>query len=68
LLSDLLMLGRAAATALVLGLALVGGGLMAYAQIDLTAHYPTDTIGGFGCALLVVPATALLVDRLADHR
>jgi undecaprenyl-diphosphatase len=68
LLSDLLMLGRVAATALVLGLTLVGGGLMAYTQIDLTAHYPTDTLGGFGCALLVVPATALLVDKLADHR
>ncbi|GAB2583343.1 phosphatase PAP2 family protein [Kribbella endophytica] len=68
LLSDLLKLGRVVATALVLGLALAGGAVTAYAQIDLTAHYPTDTLGGFGCALLVVPAAALLIDRFADRR
>jgi undecaprenyl-diphosphatase len=39
---------------------------MAWAQIDLTAHYPTDTIGGFGTALLVIPATALLVDKFIE--
>ncbi|WP_344210897.1 phosphatase PAP2 family protein [Kribbella sancticallisti] len=68
LLSDLLTLGQVFGTALVLGLALAGGAAMAYAQIDLTAHYPTDTIGGFGLALMAVPATALLVDKLAGHR
>jgi undecaprenyl-diphosphatase len=68
LLSDVLMLGRSLGTSLVLGVALIGGAAMAYAQIDLTAHYPTDTVGGCGCALLVIPATALLIDWLADHR
>ncbi|WP_344169048.1 phosphatase PAP2 family protein [Kribbella lupini] len=67
-LSDVLVLDRALATVVVTGLALLGGGVMAYAQIDLTAHYPTDTLGGFGCALLMVPATAALVDKLADRR
>jgi undecaprenyl-diphosphatase len=52
----------------VLGLAVVGGAVMAWAQIDLTAHYPTDTIGGFGTALLVIPATALLIDKLPESR
>jgi membrane-associated phospholipid phosphatase len=68
LLADLLGAGRAVGLALVLGLATLCGGLMAWVQIDLTAHYPTDTIGGFGCALLVIPATALLVDKLIDKR
>ncbi|GAB3819251.1 phosphatase PAP2 family protein [Kribbella italica] len=63
LLSDVLKLGRAVGTLLVLALALVCGTVMALSQIDLTAHYPVDTIGGFGCALMVIPATALLIDR-----
>ncbi|TCN42805.1 undecaprenyl-diphosphatase [Kribbella orskensis] len=66
--ADLLKAGRLVGTALVLGLAVICGGLMAWAQIDLTAHYPTDTIGGFGAALLVVLATALLIDRFAGRR
>lgn len=63
LLADLLGAGRIAGTAIVLALALLGGGLMAWAQIHLTAHYPTDTLGGVGCALFVIPATAALIDR-----
>jgi undecaprenyl-diphosphatase len=68
LLGDLLALGRIAATTLMLAPTVAGGAVMAYSQIDLTAHYPTDTLGGFGCALLVVPVTALLIDWFADHR
>jgi membrane-associated phospholipid phosphatase len=64
LLADLLRAGPILGTALVLGLAVLGGALMAWAQIDLTAHYPTDTVGGVGSALVVVPATGLLIDRL----
>jgi membrane-associated phospholipid phosphatase len=68
LLADLLRVGRVLGASMVLGLAGAGGAVMAWAQIDLTAHYPTDTIGGFGSALLVIPATALLVDKLAESR
>jgi hypothetical protein len=31
------------------------------------AHYETDTVGGFAAAVAVVPATAWLVDRVADR-
>jgi membrane-associated phospholipid phosphatase len=68
LLADLLRVGRVLGALMVLGLAVVGGAVMAWAQIDLTAHYPTDTIGGFGSALLVIPATALLIDKLTENR
>lgn len=37
--------------------------VMAWAQVLLNAHYPTDTVGGFATALAVVPPTAWLVDR-----
>jgi undecaprenyl-diphosphatase len=67
LLADLLSVGRVVGTAMVLGPAVICGGLMAWSQIDLTAHYPTDTIGGFGSALLVIPATALLIDKLVER-
>jgi undecaprenyl-diphosphatase len=68
LLADLLRVGRVVGASMALGLAVVGGAVVAWAQIDLAAHYPTDTIGGFGSALLVIPATALLVDKLAENR
>ncbi|GAB2659522.1 phosphatase PAP2 family protein [Kribbella swartbergensis] len=64
LLVDLLHAGPILGTAIVLVAGLIGGALMAWAQIALMAHYPTDTVGGVGCALLVVPATGLLIDRL----
>jgi undecaprenyl-diphosphatase len=41
---------------------------MAWAQVLLNAHYPTDTLGGFCAALAVVPAVAWTIDRLADAR
>ncbi|MFC4858690.1 phosphatase PAP2 family protein [Actinophytocola glycyrrhizae] len=37
---------------------------MAWAQVLLNAHYPTDTLGGFLTALAVVPAVALTIDRV----
>lgn len=61
-------LGRTAATALVLGAALVAGAVMGWAQVALGAHYPTDTLGGWCTALAVTPATAWLVDRTARVR
>ncbi|MFB7591634.1 phosphatase PAP2 family protein [Streptomyces sp. NPDC056169] len=60
-------LGRAAGTSLVLVAALVAGAAMGWAQVVLGAHYPTDVLGGWCTALVVVPATAWLVDRIADE-
>ncbi|MEU0530357.1 phosphatase PAP2 family protein [Amycolatopsis tolypomycina] len=60
-------LGRAAAMAVVLGLALVAGLVMGWAEVALGAHYPTDAVGGFCAALAAVPATAWVVDRVADR-
>ncbi len=60
-------LGRTAGTLLVLAAALVAGAVMGWAQVALGAHYPTDVLGGWCTALAVVPATAWLVDRMADR-
>ncbi|WP_327318811.1 phosphatase PAP2 family protein [Streptomyces sp. NBC_01235] len=60
-------LGRTAGTSLVLGAALVAGAAMGWAQVALGAHYPTDALGGWCTALVVIPATAWLVDRTADR-
>ncbi|GAA3768186.1 phosphatase PAP2 family protein [Streptomyces phyllanthi] len=60
-------LGRTAGTSLVLAAALVAGAAMGWAQVALGAHYPTDVLGGWCTALAVVPATAWLVDRMADR-
>lgn len=66
LLVDLLRAGPALAWVLVACGCTVAGAAMALSQIALDAHYPTDTIGGFGTAVAVVPVTGLLVDRLAE--
>ncbi len=68
LLADLLYLGPVAGTAVMVGLTVATGLLTAWAQVILTAHYPTDTLGGFGLAVFVVPATAVLIDRFAARR
>ncbi|MFJ9349288.1 phosphatase PAP2 family protein [Streptomyces sp. NPDC101237] len=59
--------GRAAGTALVLAASLAAGAAMGWAEVALGAHYPTDALGGWCTALAVTPATAWLVDRLADR-
>ncbi|MFD7015648.1 phosphatase PAP2 family protein [Streptomyces sp. NPDC059928] len=59
-------LGRTAGTSLVLAAALVAGAAMGWAEVALGAHYPTDVLGGWCTALAAVPATAWLVDRIAD--
>jgi membrane-associated phospholipid phosphatase len=65
--ADRLGLGRVAAVVLVVGLALVAGVAMGWAEVALGAHYPTDAVGGFCAALAAVPATAWLVDRVAER-
>ncbi|MEU4246119.1 phosphatase PAP2 family protein [Amycolatopsis sp. NPDC026612] len=67
LLTDRLALGRAAAVLLALGMALVAGIAMGWAEVALGAHYPTDAVGGFCAALAAVPLTAWAVDRVADR-
>lgn len=59
-------LGRTVGTVLVLAAALAAGAAMGWAQVVLSAHYPTDTLGGLCTALAVVPAAARLLDRAAD--
>jgi membrane-associated phospholipid phosphatase len=66
-LADKLGLGRTASLLLVLGVALVAGIAMGWAEVALGAHYPTDALGGFCTALAVVPAAAWLVDRVGDR-
>ncbi|MEW2507881.1 MULTISPECIES: phosphatase PAP2 family protein [unclassified Amycolatopsis] len=58
-------LRRPAALAVTAALALAAAALMAWAEVGLGAHYPTDTIGGFAAALTIIPATALAIDRIA---
>jgi membrane-associated phospholipid phosphatase len=41
---------------------------MAVTLTVLDIHYPTDTIGGFGTAVAVVLAAALVLDRVAEAR
>ncbi|MCQ8773556.1 phosphatase PAP2 family protein [Streptomyces telluris] len=60
-------LGRTAGMVLVLAAALVAGAAMGWAQVALSAHYPTDVLGGWCTALAVIPVTAWLVDRVADQ-
>jgi undecaprenyl-diphosphatase len=48
-------------------LTVVAAMVMAWAQVLLNAHYPTDTLGGFGIALAIVPPVAWVVDRVADR-
>ncbi|MET8851139.1 phosphatase PAP2 family protein [Amycolatopsis sp. NPDC004625] len=67
LLTDRLCLGRGAAVVLALGLAVVAGVAMGWAEVALGAHYPTDALGGFCTALAVVPGTAWVLDRVADR-
>jgi membrane-associated phospholipid phosphatase len=67
MLAERLGLGRAAGVSFVLGLALVAGLVMGWAEVALGAHYPTDALGGFCAALAAVPATAWVLDRVADR-
>lgn len=60
--------GAPTSTLLVLAATSASGAAMAWAQVSLGAHYPTDTVGGFCVAIAVMLATAWLLDRAADRR
>lgn len=64
---DLLRPGRLVSALLVTVAAVTAGVAMGWSQVVLSAHYPTDTFGGFCTAVVVVTGTALLVDRWADR-
>jgi membrane-associated phospholipid phosphatase len=59
--------GRAA-IAIVIGIAAACGGVVGSAMVAVNAHYPTDVVGGFCTALVVVCVGALVLDRVAAHR
>jgi undecaprenyl-diphosphatase len=65
---SLLRPGRGGGLAiLAVGGLVVGGGVGA-AMIASNLHYPTDTLGGFCAAVVVVCGCALLLDRLPARR
>ncbi|KFZ82950.1 hypothetical protein ED92_03300 [Amycolatopsis sp. MJM2582] len=61
-------LRRGPATALLVVVVFAAGTAMGWAQVTMGAHYPTDTLGGLGVALAVVPAVASLTDRVSARR
>lgn len=67
LLVHLLRATRRAALALTVVVTLTAGGGMSWALVTLDAHYLTDTLGGIATGLVVLPATAWVVDRLLDR-
>jgi len=65
LLISFLRPGRAAGFAIVVAIAAVCGGVVGSAMVAVNAHYPTDVVGGFCTAVVVVCLGALVVDRVA---
>jgi membrane-associated phospholipid phosphatase len=65
LLVDVLRLRRLPALVLLGLITTAVGAVMAVTQIALSAHYPTDTLGGFLSSVATVPVSAFLVDRIA---
>jgi membrane-associated phospholipid phosphatase len=61
------VLGRREGRYWLLALPLLAAAAMAWAQVLLNAHYPTDTVGGFCAALAVVPAVAWVIDAVWDR-
>jgi undecaprenyl-diphosphatase len=68
LLVDLLPIGRIGALLLVAMLSVAAGSVMAVTQVALDAHYPTDTLGGFGTAIAATVLSAALIDRAGERR
>ena len=53
-----------AGASVLVGFVAFSGMAMGWAEVALGAHYPTDTFGGFGVAVAVVPVVGWAVDRL----
>jgi membrane-associated phospholipid phosphatase len=68
LLISLLRPGWRGALAILAAGALVVGGGVGAAMVASNLHYPTDTLGGFCTAVVVVCGCALLLDRLPARR
>jgi membrane-associated phospholipid phosphatase len=68
LLVDTVGAGPIAAVLLIASLPVTAGATMAITQVVLDAHYPTDTVGGFGTAFAAVITAALVIDRVGDRR
>ena len=64
---DVVHAGRVLGMAVFLIGALASGGVMAVDQVAISAHYPTDALGGLATAIVVVVAVATAVDRAADR-
>jgi len=62
-----LSLSTGAATAVVLGAAAAGALVMGWAQVAGSVHYATDTLGGFCVAVAVVPLVGWGIDLAADR-
>lgn len=65
---SLLRPGRVIGMALVAAGALLAGGIVGVAMVVVGVHYPTDTIGGFCTAVVVVLGLALAIEWLTDKR
>ncbi|UMP02278.1 phosphatase PAP2 family protein [Amycolatopsis sp. EV170708-02-1] len=61
---DVRGLGPVGGALVLVGLVAFAGLAMGWAEVALGAHYPTDTFGGFGVAVAVVPVVGWAVDRL----
>jgi undecaprenyl-diphosphatase len=68
LLISLLRPGRGGALAILATGALVVGGGVGAAMVASNLHYPTDTLGGFCAAVIVVFGAALTLDRVLGSR
>jgi len=68
LLVSLVRPGRVGGLAMLAVGASVAGGCVGAAMVASDAHYPTDTIGGYCTAVVVVLGFALLLDRTAPAR
>jgi membrane-associated phospholipid phosphatase len=65
---SLLRPGRGSALVILAAGALVVGGGVGAAMIASNAHYPTDTVGGFCTAVVMVCGGALALDLMAADR
>ncbi|EME60404.1 phosphatase PAP2 family protein [Amycolatopsis decaplanina] len=64
---DVRGLGPLGGASVLAGLVAFAGLAMGWAEVALGAHYPTDTFGGFGVAVAVVPVVGWAVDRLTSR-